>query len=297
MLPGTSALARGSEDSHGTHEDDTHETHPQILSRGCDVSSLAGTERRKLRQNRRMRVSIRLLAAAALLAALPATIGAQAPTADELIRRNIDARGGLEKMKAITTLKHTRTVGTPFQNVKVVMWRERPNLLRIEQGVAGRPATARIVTGEGAWDETPQGWTARPAAVAAEGRDLDADFDGFLVDYQAKGHRAEYAGVEKIGGKEAHHLKMTLKSGVERHVYLDTETFLERRHSGLYRLPGGDTVPFVMDFSDWREVAGVLYPFAMDEDREAMGQTYAIYVESIEVNVPIPPNAFTPPAK
>ena len=65
----------------------------------------------------------------------------------------------------------------------------------------------------------------------------------------------------------------------------------ERRHAGLYRLPNNETVPFILDFSDWREVAGVLFPFAMDEDREAMGQTYAIYVESIEVNVPVPPNA------
>ena len=238
--------------------------------------------------------AIAFRAAAAALVLFGAA-SAQAQTADELIRKNIDARGGLTKMRAITTMRHTRTVGTPFYNVKVVMIRERPDRLRVEQGVVGRPMTARIVTGEGAWDETPQGWTARSAAAAAEGRDLDADFDGFLVDYAAKGHRAEYVGLEKVGGRDAHHLKMTLKSGVERHVYLDPETFLERRHTGLYRLPTDQTVPFIIDFSDWREVAGVLFPFAMDEDREAMGQTYAIYVESIEVNVPIEPGAFVPP--
>lgn len=222
---------------------------------------------------------------------------AHAQTADALIQKNIEARGGLEKMRAITTLRHTRIVGTPFSNVKVVMTRQRPDRVRIEQGVAGRPATARIVTAEGAWDETPQGWTARSPEAAAEGRDLDADFDGFLVDYRAKGHRAEYVGMAKVGGRDAHHLKMTLKSGVERDVYLDPETFLERRHAGLYRLPNGQTVPFILDFSDWREVGGVLFPFAMDEDREAMGQTYAIYVESIEINVPVDANAFTPPVK
>lgn len=222
---------------------------------------------------------------------------AHAQTADALIQKNVEARGGLEKMRAITTLRHTRIVGTPFSNVKVVMIRQRPDRVRIEQGVAGRPATARIVTGEGAWDETPQGWTARSPEAAAEGRDLDADFDGFLVDYQAKGHRAEYVGMAKVGGRDAHHLKMTLKSGVERDVYLDPETFLERRHAGLYRLPNGQSVPFILDFSDWREVGGVLFPFAMDEDREAMGQTYAIYVESIEINVPVDANAFTPPVK
>lgn len=232
-------------------------------------------------------------AAAALL--LLSGAAAEAQTADELIRKNIDARGGLAKMRAIATMRQTRTVGTPFSDVKVVMFRQRPDRLRVEQGVPGRPITARIVTGDGAWDETPQGWMTRTAAAAAEGRDLDADFDGFLVDYAAKGHRAEYAGLAKVGGKDAHHLKLTLRSGVERDVYLDPETFLERRHAGLYRLPNGQTVPFILDFSDWREVGGVLFPFAMDEDREAMGQTFAIYVESIEVNVPVEQGAFVPP--
>ena len=228
-------------------------------------------------------------------AMLIAGTSAHAQTADELIQKNIAARGGLDRMKAITTLRHTRTVGTPFSNVKVVMIRQRPGLLRIDQGVAGRPVTSRIVTSDGAWDQGPQGWTARGAEAAAEGRDLDADFDGFLVDYQQKGHRAEYVGLDKVGGKPAHHLKVTLESGVERHVYLDPDTFLERRHAGLFRLPNNQTVPYIMDFSDWREVNGVLFPFAMDEDREAMGQTYAVYVDSIEVNVPIEAGAFVPP--
>ena len=238
---------------------------------------------------------VRAAFAAAIVVAGAGTAHAQ--TADALIQKNIAARGGLEKIKAITTLRHTRTVGTPFSNVKVVMIRQRPGLLRIDQGVPGRPVTSRIVTSEGAWDQGPQGWTARSAEAAAEGRDLDADFDGFLVDYQQKGHRAEYAGIEKIGGKPAHHLKMTLKSGVERHVYLDPGTFLERRHAGLFRLPNNETVPFVMDFSDWRDVEGVKFAFAMDEDREAMGQTYAIYVDSIELNVPVEAGVFVPPAK
>lgn len=252
----------------------------------------------KLGQNRRMHATLfrAALAAAVLSTGLSTGASAQTPTADALIQKNIAARGGAERMKAITTMRHTRTVGTPFSNVKVVMIRQRPNLLRIEQTPPGRPTpTVRIVTPEGAWDQTPQGWTARSATAAAEGLDVDADFDGFLVDYQAKGHRAEYVGLEKVGGKPAHHLKMTLKSGAERHVYLDPATFLERRHTGLLRQPNDQTVPFIIDFSDWREVNGVLFPFAMDEDREAMGQTYAVYVESIEVNVPVDAAGFAAP--
>jgi hypothetical protein len=251
----------------------------------------------KLGQNRRMHATLFRAAIAAFVfsTGLATSASAQTPTADELIQKNIAARGGVERMKAITTMRQTRTVGTPFSNVKVVLIRQRPNLLRIEQTPPGRPTTARIVTPEGSWDETAQGWKARSASNLAEGLDVDADFDGFLVDYQAKGHRAEYVGLDKVGGKPAHHLKMTLKSGAERHVYLDPVTFLERRHTGSLRTPTDTAVPYIMDFSDWREVNGVLFPFAMDEDREAMGQTYAIYVESIEVNVPVDAAGFAAP--
>ena len=222
---------------------------------------------------------------------------ASAQTAADLVAKNIAARGGIEKIRAITSMRVTRTVGTPFSNVKVVMLRQRPHHLRIEQTPPGRPTTARIVTPMGAWDETPQGWTARPAAIAAEALEIDADIDGFLIDYEQKGHRVEYAGLETVGGKPAHHLKVTLKSGAERHVYLDPATFLERRQTGSFILPNNTKVNVILDFSDWRDVAGVKFPFAIDEDRAAAGQTYAIYVESIEVNVPLDAALFTAPAK
>jgi hypothetical protein len=234
--------------------------------------------------------------AAAVLVALTVT-GSHNQTAGDLIAKNLAARGGIERIKAITSLRLTRIVGTPFSNVRVVMLRQRPNLLRIEQTPPGRPTTARIVTPSGAWDETPQGWVARPAAIAAEALEIDADIDGFLVDYEQKGHRVEYAGLEKIGGKPAHHLKFMLKSGAERHVYLDPVTFLERRHTGSFTLPNNTKVNVILDYSDWRDVNGVKFAFAIDEDRDAMGQTYAIYVESIDVNVPIEASKFVPPAK
>lgn len=235
--------------------------------------------------------------ALALLVLLSTAAVSSAQTAADLIAKNLAARGGVEKIKAITSLRITRTVGTPFSNITVVMLRQRPNQLRIEQTPPGRPTTSRIISAAGAWDETPQGWTARPAPVAAELLELDGDFDGFLIDYEQKGHRAEYIGLEPAGGKPAHHLKFTLKSGAERHVYLDPATFLERRHTGRFTLPNNQKVDVILDFSDWRDVNGVKFPFAIDEDRDAMGQTYAIYVESIEVNIPIEAATFTPPVK
>ena len=49
-------------------------------------------------------------------------------------------------------------------------------------------------------------------------------------------------------------------------------------------LPDGK-VPVILTFGDWRDVEGVKFPFAIDEERVSFPpQTFAIYTERIELN-------------
>ena len=67
-----------------------------------------------------------------------------------------------------------------------------------------------------------------------------------------------------------------------RHVYLDATTYLERKQEGTMTLPDGK-VPVILTFGDWRDVEGVKFPFAIDEERVSFPpQTFAIYTERIE---------------
>jgi hypothetical protein len=54
----------------------------------------------------------------------------------------------------------------------------------------------------------------------------------------------------------------------------------------------------VMTFSDYRDVNGVKFPFAVDEERTGGGitQSFATYTEKIEVNVPMEDALFAAPA-
>ncbi len=90
-------------------------------------------------------------------------------------------------------------------------------------------------TGVYAWDGSA-GWRVSPldgslepeplpaedAALAAE----QADIDGPLVDRKAKGHTVELVGKEALPGGPAHRLKVTLRSGAVRHVWVDAVTGL-----------------------------------------------------------------------
>ena len=138
--------------------------------------------------------------AAALLVVLALPVVASSQTADELIQRNIEARGGAARLKAISTLRIVRTYGTFGANIPVTITKKREGLHRTDQALPGRPTVSRGLDATGAWESVNGKVTRRPADQEAELRELDADFDGFLVDYKAKGHAAEYVGRERAGG-------------------------------------------------------------------------------------------------
>jgi hypothetical protein len=225
---------------------------------------------------------------------------AGAQSVDELVARHVEARGGYEKLKAIQTLKITRTVATPFSNVKVILYKKRPNLYRAEQGPTdgNAPLVPRGINPTAAWDTVRGKIEMRPDAAAAEARDLEGDFDGMLVDWKAKGHTVTYEGREKLPGADTHKLKVKARSGAERTIYLDANTYLERRQTGVLNLPGGRQFNVVLDFSNYKDVNGVKFAFDINEDRTGKepSLSYVTYTEKIEANLPMEDSLFAPPA-
>jgi hypothetical protein len=57
----------------------------------------------------------------------------------------------------------------------------------------------------------------------------DSDFDGPLVNYQAKGNKVEYVGMEPVEGTDAFKLKLTLANGDVRYYYMDTDYYVPIR--------------------------------------------------------------------
>jgi hypothetical protein len=230
------------------------------------------------------------LAAVTVLAASPAA----AQTVDEIVARHVEARGGYDRLKAIETMKITRTIATPFSDIKVVVYRKRPHLLRFEQTPPGQPMTPRGVSASEAWDTVQGKVVVRPPQAFADMRDLDADFDGPLVNWKEKGHAIELVGKESLPGGDVYKLKVTTKSGASGHVYLDAKTYLDRRHVNL---TSNRQAQVVVDFGGWRDVSGVKFPFDIAEERTGKGpvQSLVTYTETIEVNVPIDESIFAAP--
>ncbi len=244
--------------------------------------------------------------AAVLTLATLAQISLSAQTVDEVVKRHVDARGGYEKLKAIQTIRYTRTVATQFSSVKVILLKKRPNLVRWEQTPKGQTvAVARAINATGAWDTAAGGKVVpRAEPMATEGREIDGDFDGLLIDWKDKGHTVTLEGTEPASDGGLLKLKVTTKSGTIRYVYLDPKTYLEARQTGRVALgPDPRTKEMryndvVFTFSDYQDVNGVKFPFAIDEERTGGGitQSFATFTEKIELNVPIDDTVFAAPA-
>jgi outer membrane lipoprotein-sorting protein len=234
---------------------------------------------------------------AGLFVACLMSSAAWAQTADELIEKNIQARGGREKLAAIKTLRMTgkMTMG-PGMEAPFVQELSRPNKVRVEftfQGMTG----IQTYDGKEGWALMPFMGKTEPEAVPADQlktMDEQADLDGLLVDYKDKGHQVEYAGKEDLEGTPAHKLKITKKDGDVAYLWLDAEHFLEMKIAGKTKVRDqeveGETV-----FGDYKEVGGVIFPHSIENRAVGMPGGMTITVDKVEVNPELTDDRFAKP--
>ena len=224
---------------------------------------------------------------------------ASAQTVDEVIAKNIAARGGMDKIKAVQTIRMTgkMTVG-PGMEAPMIMEMRRPDQMKMQftlQGMTGIQA----YDGKLGWSVMPFMGKKDPEAMSADDvKELvdQADIDGPLVDYKTKGHTVELLGKESVEGTDAYKLKLTLKTGTVRTIYIDADNFMEIKNDGK-RMVRGTEIEFEGTMGDFKPVAGVMYPYSMENSAKGHPEKQKLTVDSIAVNVPLTANDFTMPAR
>jgi outer membrane lipoprotein-sorting protein len=240
---------------------------------------------------RSLRVAVTfVIAAVALATAAPR---AWAQTVDEIIARNIQARGGAEKIKAVQSMKQTSHMKIQAMSATLTLYAKRPNLSRQEMTIAGATAVAAF-DGQSAWGLNPMMGQTAPKVLTGPAADqvrTQAAFDPPLLDYRAKGTKVEYLGTEPDGARSLIHLRITDKMGVVINCYLDAQTALETKI--VADSPNG---PVETRLSDYRDVGGLKMPFAIRTT--AGGVVVAdVVVDTIEFDLPMPASLFTMPGK
>jgi len=233
-----------------------------------------------------------------LLAVFSLNLSASSQTAEELVNKNIEAKGGLDKIKAVKTWRMTgKLIGG---GITAMSGQEnmRPNLVRETFSLQGMTAV-QAYDGSKAWQIQPFGGRKYPELMGEDdARDLliDSDFDGPLVDYKAKSNVVEYLGHDVVDGDDALRLKVTLKDGDIIYYYLDPDTYLEIRKE-TQEFIRGSVRENAFDLGSYKPIAGVMYPFSVASGpKNDVTQWQTVTVDKIEVNVPLDTSDFALPA-
>lgn len=216
---------------------------------------------------------------------------ASAQSVDELVAKNIDAKGGLARLRAVQTVKQTSKMTMQGMQAILTVYSKRPNLLRQEVTIGGQ-LVINAFDGVTPWMVNPLVGSPRPMVISGPQADMireQSSFDGPLVDYKAKGYAAELVGKETVDQTEAYHLRLKAPSGQVMHLYLDAKT-------GLDLKLGSETEAGRLEqvFSDYRDVEGIKIPFTIRTLVNGVPQS-EVTVESVEFNAAIDDAIFRMP--
>jgi photosystem II stability/assembly factor-like uncharacterized protein len=242
------------------------------------------------------------LAALLLAIALGFTAASShAMTVDEVVAKHIEAMGGMARLKAIQSIRtfgEAKLGGGDWSiEASFAGLTKRPGKSRFEFSIQG-------MTGVDGYDGT-DGWSTEPwqgrkdpfhkSKDETKSMADNADIDGPLVDWRAKGHKVEYLGTEDIDGTPAHKLRITLKDGDVEYDYLDPDTLLRIRFTKESHVRGAEHVQET-DEGAYAQVAGVWMPFESDSGGKGEPKTAHFHVTRVEVNVDAPDSLFSFPA-
>jgi hypothetical protein len=130
----------------------------------------------------------------------------------------------------------------------------------------------------------------------------EMDIAGPLVDYAAKGHKAELAGREDVNGTSCHVVKLTMFAGREITYLIDPKTYYivrtKTKGGGFMRGGGGGgggarnpEAEMVTDYSDHRKTPeGYVFPYTITIQGMGASQN----VEKLEVNKEVDAKLYKP---
>ncbi len=241
-----------------------------------------------------LRLVISLIIAALSTPAIFAQ-GTSQPTVDELVAKNMEAKGGAGALNSLQTLRSTGKLLVQEGQIELgyLQTKKRPDEVRTEASLQGM-TQIEAYDGKDGWKVSP--FFGRKDPERMSGDDVkalveDTEIDGPLADWKTKGSTVEYLGTEDVDGTPAHKLKVVRKNGDVSFVYLDPDHFLEIRIV-TQRVRHGAHEEIETDLGDYEKAGGVFVPTSIEVGRKGSADKQVVVVDKVEANVPVDDTIF-----
>jgi hypothetical protein len=221
-------------------------------------------------------------------------------TVDQIIEKNIAARGGLKAWRDIQTMTISGKMDAGGKNnaqLPFVMKLKRPRMSRLELQFQGK-TSIQVYNGENGWKVRPflgrlevEAYSAAELQISADQQELD----GPLIDHEVKGTRVELVGEGPVEGHNSYNLKLTMKNGDVRHLWVDAQSFLEVKIEGAPRKLNGKFHKVEIYCRDYRLSGGLTIPYLMETVVENVKPSRKITIETVLLNPKLENSAFAKP--
>jgi hypothetical protein len=221
--------------------------------------------------------------------------GTNQPTMDELVAKNIEAKGGATALKSLQTLRSTGKLLAQQGQIEYgyAQTKKRPDQVRSEASLQGM-TQIQAYDGKEGWRVSPFFGRKDPERMSADDVKAlveDTEMGGPLADWKAKGSTVDYLGTEDVDGTPAHKLKVVRKNGDVSFVYLDPDHFLEIRIV-TQRVRHGAHEEVETDLGDYEKAGGVFVPTSIQVGPKGSPDKQMVVVDRVEANVPVDDTIF-----
>ncbi|EEA01136.1 conserved hypothetical protein [Burkholderia sp. H160] len=241
-------------------------------------------------------------AGAFALAQTPAAKPDASLGAEEIVAKNAEARGGADAWRKVMSMEwvgHVDSPNAPTSNLPFMLTLKRPDLTRFEVTAANQ-MIVHVFDGREGWKVRPSGnggpdvrpYTSDEVKFARDAQVID----GPLLDHAAKGIDVALEGTDTVEGRDAYRLSVRLPSGATRHVWVDTQNFLDVKSDHEGRSPSGQPATVEVMYRDFKDVDGVKIPFVIESGPVGTGRKDRLVIDKVTLNPPLDRFAFAKPA-
>jgi len=182
-----------------------------------------------------------------------------------------------KKIKDITIAMEAEMQG---MKMEIVTKQMAPNKSLFELNMQGMTVQKQVFDGEKGGSSGMQG------KKALEGEELEAMKNEAVMNkelkYESLGYSLKLESIEDVNGKDAYKVAITDAKGEISYDYFDIESRLKVYSTSTEKGPDGSVVETYAEFSDYKEVDGIMYPYS--RVRNMGPQAIDLKVTSIKVN-------------
>lgn len=242
-------------------------------------------------------MTLRLVLGCLLIQLCAVPLLAQSSNIEIIMNRHFKARGGIEKLKTVNSIRMTgvRVLSPSPLELPIILELQRPNKMREELTVQGMLQITNF-DGKDGWIKTS--WAANKEAEPLSPEELkglsESEFDSPYQDWQAKGWVAEYLGRNVVVGRKVHQIRFAVTNTRTIIASFDETTFQEVQREQILRSLGNE-IKFRSIFDDYKMVQGISFPFYIDHRAMYRGRNIRLILSKVDVNPELNETRFTKP--